>query len=123
MNILESTRLHWNISDGNLNNAAIDHHHITPVDLETLNQPIQLKTPNLILFLAPMENTERVDVEFATGSVVTPLQILGAIYTYYSLPVSNEGFEVTRMQIMDGLNLFMGIGENDDGSFNVSLGI
>ena len=86
MDILKSERLFWTINDSSLDEEGVtlDGHRLTPVDLGLLNQPVQLRTPNLILNLRPVKYAYREDrVEFPTGSVVTPLQILGAIYTYY----------------------------------------
>ena len=99
MDILKSGRLTWTTTDESLDEkgVTIDGHEITPADLNLLNQPIQLRTPNLVLHLRPVRYAnEEERVEFATGLVVTPLQILGAIHTYYSIPLTKE--ELDRLE-------------------------
>ncbi len=114
-----------------------------------LNQPIHLKTPNLILNLPSAIRTTdiRERIEFPTGPVVTPLQILGAIYTYYSLPVTAEeldrleneddervkdivietrinmtqGETVPRFELMGDETFFEALDDNPDGSFTLEL--
>lgn len=151
MDILNSGRLSWTIIDSSLDEYGVyfDDHTITPADLNLFNQPIRLKTPNLVLYLLPVRyaNGEEERVEFPTGPIVTPLQILGAIYTFYSIPVTNEeldrweyegdekikriiseareeirqGNPVPRDIIMYGEIDFDGLKENPDGSFIVLL--
>lgn len=151
MAILNSGRLVWHIDDASLDNADVsfDGHPLTPVNLNFFQEQVQLRTPNLILNFYPMRNiheTER--VEFPTGNVVTPLQILGAIHTYYSIPMTEDeltelevkvpperihdvwearrnmpGFlyETPRSWFMGAETLFVGIFEERDGSFTVLL--
>lgn len=94
MDVLTSpeTRLIWTITDDSLNEygVTLDGHKITQANLNFLDRPVRLVTPNLVLNLPPViPATDMSDrIEFPTGNIVTPLQILGAIYTYYSLPVS-----------------------------------
>lgn len=153
MDILKSGRLTWTITDGSLDNDGVnlDGHLLAQADLNLLNQPIRLKTPNLVLHLRPVRYAnEEERVEFPTGPVVTPLQILGAIYTYYSIPLTKEeldrleeeekgdemikeiideareeirqGNVVPRSTIMSSEIFFEGLDENPDGSFDVVLG-
>lgn len=150
MDILKSRRLAWLTTDDDLNNegVTIDDHEPTPLDKIKLSTPVQLKTPNLVLYMFPVkyaDNEER--VEFPTGNKVTPLQILGAIHTYYDLPLTIEevdslmqkepgardileeariqlesGHEVKRSEIMSDNTFFEGLTEQPDGSFVVNLG-
>lgn len=99
MDILKSGRLTWTITDGSLDNDGVnlDGHLLAQADLNLLNQPIRLKTPNLVLHLRPVRYAnEEERVEFPTGSVVTALQILGAIYTYYDIPLTEA--ELDRLE-------------------------
>lgn len=97
MDILRSEQLHWDIDDESLADAMIGDHTITLDDFNRLDQPYHLRSPNLILNVSPIEDAVRYEnVEFGTGPNVTPLQILGAIYTYYHLPLTNE--EIDRLE-------------------------
>ena len=151
MDILKSTRLSWTINDDSLDeeDVTLDDDPLTQADLNLLGQPIQLKTQNLVLHLQPMKYAHREDrVGFPTGPVVTPLQILGAIHTYYSLPLTkaeldrlvtegdemvkdiidearvmiDQGLTVPRVEIMGGDIFFEGLKEERDGSFTLNLG-
>ena len=152
MDILKSDRLNWTITNSSLDDVtvSIDGNPLTRTDLDRLNQPIQLRTPNLVLNLPLFQSVDETDkVEFPTGNVVTPLEILGAIRTYYSLPMS-EGelarlLEIVPARIRNKLlkanqNMpgypqdydhawfmgdqifFTGLTEEPDGSFTVGLG-
>lgn len=61
-------------------------------EIEALfSTPIQLKTPRLRLIFPHLVMSRNMSpVDFDTSNVVTGLDILGAIYTYYSLPVTSE---------------------------------
>ena len=87
-------------------------------------------------------------VEFPTGPMVTPLQILGAIYTYYNIQLTKEELdrldeqgdemvkeevELARSEIEKGTRwprsemmgdqvYFEGLDEQPDGSYLVILG-
>ena len=154
MNILKSHRLGWDVTEASLDdeNVILDGHPLTPADLDLLNQPVELKTPNLVLYMLPMEYGEVERIEFPTGLIVTPLQILGAIYTYYSMPITNEeldrlnaldyvagdemleallthmrdeinrGIILPRSELMHDETGFIGLEENLNGSFTVELG-
>lgn len=153
MDILKSNRLAWTIHDGSLNEeeVVLDGHIIRRSDLDLLNQPYQLRTPNLVLYLQPIKYAHESDhVEFPTGNVVTPLQILGAIYTYYNLPLTKEELDqleakakgdpsikdiidearvimarggiVPRTEIMGSDIFFEGLSEYPNGDFDVTLG-
>lgn len=151
MDILKSTRLSWTLNDDSLDeeDVTLDDDPLTQADLNLLGQPFHLKTPNLVLHLQPMKYAHREDrVEFPTGPVVTPLQILGAIHTYYSLPLTkaeldrlvtegdemvkdiidearvmiDQGLTVPRVEIMGGDIFFEGLNEERDGSFTLNLG-
>lgn len=145
-----ATQLNWSINDSSLDDEGVtfNGHPITPADLTLLNQPINLETPNLVLHLLLADRFAGDHavynyVTFPTGPVVTPLQILGAIYTYYDLPLTeadldelkgagmDELVNTTRRMIQRGLTvprsdimgnvLFQGISEYPDGSFLVIL--
>lgn len=64
-------------------------------EIEALfSPPIQLKTPRLrLIFRHLVMIRDMPPVDFDTSNVVTGLDILGAIYTYYSLPVTQEDLE------------------------------
>lgn len=103
MDILKSGRLIWSIYDASLDDGdvTLSGHPVTPADLDRLNQPIRLTTPDLILRLEPIKFANVLEaVEFPTGPVVTPLQILGAIYTYYNQPLTEE--ELNRTETLGG---------------------
>lgn len=151
MDILRSPRLEWTITDSSLDGEFVtfDGHPLTPADLDLFNRPIRLRTPNLILNLLPMETSNTIQrVEFPTGSIVTPLQILGAIHTYYHIPLSVEelkrldmitdneftreilgytiqdvtqGDTVSRSQLMGDLVVLKEVKEEPDGSLTVEL--
>lgn len=75
MDILKSGRLTWTITNGSLddNGVNLDGQLLTPADLNFLNQPIRLRTANLVLHLRPVRYAnEEERVEFETGPVVTP---------------------------------------------------
>ena len=150
MDILNSGRLWWTINNASLadTDVSFDRHPVSPADLDLFDQPIHLQTQNLVLHLRPIKYSYRDDrIEFATGPIVTPLQILGAIYTYYSIPLTTEELDTleqeyeTRKATIDeareeihrgkrvprsiilGENTFLeGLHKNRDGSFVVSLG-
>ena len=93
MDVLKSNRLTWTINSPSLDMEGImlDRHPLTTADLRLLNQPVQLKTPNLVLNLSPVRYAHWDDqIEFPTGPTVTPLQILGAIYTYYNIQLTKS---------------------------------
>ncbi len=149
MDILTSGQLIWNINNVSLNDydVLLDERPIRPADLNLFNLPIYLKTPNLVLYLSPATNSEEERVEFPTGPIVTALQILGAIHTYYTLPVTeaelnqmeargdemildvleeirkdrDEGKTILRSALMSTDIYLEGIKENPDGSFVVIL--
>ena len=149
MDILRLPRLKWTIIDSSLDAELVtfEGHSLTPADLDLFNRPIQLKTQNLILNLLPIcdANTTQ-KIEFPTGPVVTPLQILGAIYTYYHIPLTMEELDLLdiddeltrgmlrrtredvmmgdildRFQIMCDLILLESLKEEPDGSLTVEL--
>ncbi len=151
MDILKSNRLVWTVNSPSLDMEGItlDGHPLTTADLRLLNQPIQLKTLDLVLNLSPVRYAyweER--VEFPTGPMVTPLQILGAIYTYYNIQLTKEELdrldeqgdemvkeevELARSEIEKGTRwprsemmgdqvYFEGLDEQPDGSYLVILG-
>ena len=151
MDILKSTRLVWTVNSPSLDMRGItlDGHPLTATDLRQLNQPIQLRTPNLVLNLIPVRYAHWDEkVEFSTGPTVTPLQILGAIYTYYNTQLTNEELnelgeqgdemvkeevELARSEIEKGTRwpraemmgdqvYFEGLEEEPDNSYVVKLG-
>ena len=150
MDILTSPeiRLSWTILDDSLDkgDVTLDGHPITPADLNRLNQPVHLKTANLVLNLGPIKDVyEEERIEFPTGHIVTPLQILGAIYTYYNIPMTIEeidrliedysldtetdereairqGKTVPRSKLMEDEIFFEELQEKPGGSFIVGLG-
>ena len=73
-----------------VNPTYIDQRKVSSEQIEELRQLFQLKTPRLVmvfnhLALSGRDKTQR--VEFNTGPVITPIDILGAIYTYYNMPI------------------------------------
>lgn len=150
MEILTSGQLIWNINNASLNehDVLLDERPVRLADLNLFNLPIYLKTPNLVLYLPPVKYGEEERVEFPTGPIVTPLQILGAIHTYYTLPVTeeelnqmeargdemildvleeirgdrDEGKTIPRSALMSADIYLDGIKEHPDGSFLVILG-
>lgn len=152
MDILKSQRLIWTINNLYLDDPGVtlDGHRLTQRDLDLLDQPVHLKTENLILYLNPIEDAHAYEiVEFATGPIVTPLQILGAIYTYYDQYITeedldriegenadnemvmavisdarnhlNQGLNLLRSDIMRNEMYYRGITEDDNGTFTVGL--
>lgn len=91
----------WTVNTPSLDdeNVMIDRHPITQADLNLLSQPVHLATPNPVLYLLPMEYGEPERIEFPIGPIVTPLQILRAIYSYYSMPVTVA--ELDRLDALD----------------------
>ena len=104
-------RIQWNITDQYLNDATIDGRQLTKEELRALQSPIQLTTPRLVLNLRPSRYEGVVPVTFETGSEVTPLLILGAIHTYYSL----------HHDKMEDLRLVHGIEQYLDGSLTPEM--
>lgn len=79
-------QINWDIRDKYLATATIKGRYLTPAERRILDIPIQLNTSNLILKLRLSQYSPEYNVEFGTGSNVTPLQILAAIHTYYAEP-------------------------------------
>lgn len=89
-------RIQWNITDQNLDDAMINGHRLTEGEFRLLQTPIHLTTPTLEISLGPIEYGGFQPVEFDTGAEVTPLQILGAIYTYYAEPSEKNPQKLRR---------------------------
>lgn len=66
---------HWlTIESDSLDvHVTFDRHGITPVAVNLLNRPIQLRTPNLTLYLPQVIFGEDDRVEFSTGSYTVKL--------------------------------------------------
>ena len=97
MDVLD--RLNWSIENPSLDSPGVSHYGfpITGEILDRFHQRIPLRTSNLILQLQPSKYPYKYEiVEFPTGPIVTPIQVLGAIHTYYSLPVSEDELEKLR---------------------------
>jgi hypothetical protein len=87
--------LEWAITKPSLDSPYVnyDGHPITLENLPRFEQPIQLKTPRLVLNLQPFYEAESIPITFEIGPVVTPRQILGALYTYYSMPITVQDLD------------------------------
>ena len=78
--------------------VTIDGHEITPADLNLLNATHSVENAEFLFYTEDPEvdANEEERVEFRTGLVVTRLQILGAIHTYYSIPLTKVGTRPLR---------------------------
>jgi hypothetical protein len=113
---LQSFRdMEWTTTEPSLDSprVALADRPITVEDLPYFDEPFELRTPKLVLNLMPSYLGKFIPVTFETGPVVTLRQILGAIHTYYNMPitikdldeiVNYEGHYGTH-EVRDAMNL------------------
>jgi hypothetical protein len=144
MDLITDAKLVWAVDQDSIEDGINEFIDLpqgrTREDLfQRFNKPAQLTTPNLMIYMPPYYNADMEKVEFDTGSVVTPFQILGAIYTYYQMPVSiqeldrlrdltglgfdkyyqklQRGEEVKRLDMLEGYVAFENLDVFDDGAY------
>jgi hypothetical protein len=89
------SHMNWRVTEPSLDspNVTFDDHPITVEDLSYFDEPFELKTPKLVLNLRPSYLGKAIPVTFETGPIVTLRQILGAINTYYSMPITVQDLD------------------------------
>ena len=152
MDLISNGSLRFDLSNSSLDDPDVliregnTYRRLDDSDVQRLDQPIYLKTPNLVLYLQyDRYSGDDKRVTFDTGPIVTPKIILGAIHTYYQEPlkqadldeISEEnggpylaiarndlqhGNRVIRKDLMGDLSVIEGIVERPDGTYYVALG-